>query len=121
MYYTVGGCTVYYTITVSSVPLGPVHGTTSVGSVSLTDGSIKLYPNPTQAAKLSIQWENQSSGTADVSVTDVTGREVYKTTMYITDASGDGPVRPQQPERWHLPRYFKSENIYYTGKLMINR
>jgi uncharacterized protein YjdB len=114
IYYSIGGCAVYKTITVIS-PAPPAHTggydntnntgfgagtniddnttqllngntTTEVNSLAATTET-RLYPNPS-TGNLNIQWSNQANGTASISIIDVTGREVFKSEVAIDHASG---------------------------------
>jgi uncharacterized protein YjdB len=115
IYYSIGGCAVYKTITVIS-PAPPAHigvydntdkgaainadentaqsltdnTTTDVNSLAVT-GVVRLYPNPTTGS-LNIQWSNQTNGTASISIVDITGREVFKSEVVIDQSSGTSQI-----------------------------
>ena len=53
--------------------------------------SLSVFPNPTTGS-LNIQWAGQQNGEAVIRLTDVTGKEVYKSTWDIKTPSGTLPV-----------------------------
>src|ERR1019366_5407450 len=52
---------------------------------------INVYPNPTSGI-IGVQWQNQATGIADVIVTDMTGREVYKSSINMGTKSGNAEI-----------------------------
>ncbi len=59
---------------------------TGIGQVS-ADHDIALYPNPA-SEKLNVTWENYSQGGASVIISDIAGREVFRTTINVTKSQG---------------------------------
>lgn len=49
----------------------------SLSEPSVTDHSVHVYPNPSKG-KFSIQFTNQSSESVEITITDLSGREFYK-------------------------------------------
>ena len=49
--------------------------------------SIAAFPNPT-SGKLTIQWNEKTAEKGTISITDITGREVYRTTIAMQAGSG---------------------------------
>jgi hypothetical protein len=55
--------------------------------LSNTNSPISIFPNPTNG-KTTIQWNVAASETGNISVTDVTGREVYTSVIDMTTGNG---------------------------------
>jgi trimeric autotransporter adhesin len=79
---------------------------------------IAVYPNPSQG-ELNVQWNNQLRGTADVTVTNVVGHEVYRSVLNITTASGESNISLAGIQDGVYMITIRSANIHYTGKLLI--
>jgi len=93
--------------------------TTEVNQV-IQNESLTVFPNPTTGV-LNIQWQNQSTGAADVIITDIVGREVYKSVIDINDASGQTQIRLSSLMNGIYLITIKSDNIYYSNKLVIQQ
>lgn len=63
----------------------------SIPSLSNTNSPLAIYPNPTNG-KTTIQWNVAVSETGNISVTDVTGREVYTSAIELTTGNGSKQV-----------------------------
>src|SRR5581483_11372184 len=61
------------------ISLGTItpYDLSGVASISMNDG-FSIYPNPASGV-LNLKWTGQASCDADVTVTDMLGRAVYKT------------------------------------------
>jgi len=90
---------------------------TGVTPVTAKEG-ISVFPNPA-SDKLNISWENQTTGTANLVITDVLGREVYKSVMNINAASGTTQVGLQGIKDGIYLLTIKGENINYSAKVLI--
>jgi len=126
IYYTVGGCSVARTITVSEVPFisSPAWGAPTakpgISATASSEGSMSVYPNPT-SGRLNIQWENQTTGDAEVQISDVTGHEVYRSALQISDVSGQAQLSLDNlTDGIYLIR-IRSANTYYSSKLQVLR
>ncbi len=93
-------------------------GNLAVNEISKNTG-VSIYPNPTKN-KLNIAWENQSANEANVIVTDVTGREVFHTSLIFTGTSGQSQVNLGDLKSGIYFITVKSENLNYSSKLVIN-
>lgn len=150
IYYSIGGCAVYKTMTViSPAPPAPGGNTTTVnaeteinpsavaqsGNINMpaskttapggvnelqADNSLKLYPNPT-SGNLNIQWENQATGNAGVSVSDIIGHEVYNTTITLGSESGTTSIDLSNLKSGIYILSIKSEVNSFTSRLIIQR
>ncbi len=63
--------------------------TTGINNLSSSVSALQTYPNPTNG-KLNLQWNEYANETGSVSVSDITGREVYSTTINLTQGNGSG-------------------------------
>jgi len=90
-----------------------------VTPISLENG-LNVYPNPT-SGNLNIQWNNQPTENADIVVTDVVGREVYKSAIDINAASGQTQIDLANLKNGIYLINIRSANINYSGKLIIQQ
>jgi hypothetical protein len=97
----------------------PYVGSNLVHTVTNTV-SIGVYPNPTSGA-LNIKWENQSTGSANVIITDVLGREVFSSVLNINTASGQSPINVEELKDGVYQISIQSGSIYYSGKLVVQQ
>jgi hypothetical protein len=111
------GCTAKLAVTVNYAPID----TTTIGLVhNLANTAImEVFPNPATSS-LNIKWENQLPGNATVIITDVAGREVYKSPLNIDASSGQTLIQPDLRDGIYLLT-IRSENIYYSVKVVVER
>jgi hypothetical protein len=70
--------------------------TSSVANVANADGLLSVYPNPATNA-VTVQWANlATTGIADITITDVTGRVVLATTADMNTTTGAVKVNISQ-------------------------
>jgi len=115
IYYSIGGCAVYKTITVLS-PAPPGYNT-GVGSVSGL-GEVKLFPNPT-SGNLNLEWTGQSFGVVTVTITDVVGHEVLRQETDMSAESGVNQVNVGELKDGIYLISLRSEQINFSGRLMV--
>jgi uncharacterized protein YjdB len=108
------GCCVTRTITVSSALF------INALSASSGDASITIYPNPAKAVA-TIQWDNQATGTAVVTIANIVGREVYKTQVSINATTGSAPLDLSALKDGIYILGIKSDNINYLQKLILQK
>jgi hypothetical protein len=80
---------------------------------------METFPNPTTGS-INIKWQNQLTGNAAIIITDVAGREVYKSPMNINAPSGQAQIQPDLKDGIYLLT-IKSESIYYTVKVVVEK
>jgi len=85
-----------------------------------TENGLTIYPNPT-SGNLNVQWTNQLTGSADVIITDVVGRDVYKSVIDINAASGETQLGLTGLKDGIYIINIKSPNLNYSGKLIIQQ
>ena len=95
------------------------YGTVCCGPI-VTTASINLYPNPAMN-EVNISWNNEKPGSADIIITDMTGREVYKSILNISAASANTQLDIHSLNDGIYFITIKSSSISYTNKLVIQR
>jgi hypothetical protein len=78
------------------------------------------YPNPA-GNELNIYWGNEPTGKADLIITDLAGREVYKTVFNLSSHNGNSKLDLSPIKNGAYILTIKSADINYTNKLMIQR
>ncbi len=97
----------------------PYTDRTDIKTIS-SNGDLKIYPNPT-SGELNIQWTNQQTRNADLEITDVIGRKLYKSVISMNASSGQVQVNVNGLNEGVYMITIKSDYIYYCGKLMIQK
>jgi type IX secretion system substrate protein/carboxypeptidase family protein/Big-like domain-containing protein len=92
---------------------------TYVAPVS-ADKGFAVYPNPT-SGNLNITWENQSTGNATISVTDVIGRQVFQSAININAAAGQTQVDLSNLVNGIYFVSVKSNSINSNTKIQISK
>ena len=90
---------------------------TKVPQPVINTTGLSIYPNPT-TGNLNIQWTNQTSSNAIISVSDMTGREVYSTSYMMNTASGKTEIDLGSLENGMYLIDIKSDKVLYSGKLV---
>jgi len=91
-------------------------GTNPASSAS----GLSVYPNPA-SNYLTIQWNNQAMGNATAVITDVTGREVFKSTFEMNTASGQTQLSLPALNNGMYIMSIKSNGISYTERLTVEQ
>jgi len=94
-----------------------VLGTNGVATVQ-NNTSFSVFPNPASGS-VTIRWNGQNMGNCSVVISDVTGREVLKTTLNINKTSGQLPMDISTLKTGVYMIAIKSDNGNYTNKLII--
>ena len=81
---------------------------------------LSVFPNPTQGS-VTIGWNGQKAGNATVVITDVVGREVFKTNMEISSVAGQQQVDLSALNNGIYLITIKSPSISYSNKLLIEK
>jgi hypothetical protein len=100
----------YHTIT----PYLISTGASPLPSVS----GLNVFPNPSSGL-LTIDWTNQAAGNADIIITDIMGREAFKSVLNINASTGRSTLDLSGLKNGIYLMTIKSGTIYYSGKLMI--
>lgn len=91
------------------------HGV-SVQEVS--GGITQVYPNPT-TGDLNIQWAENATGSATVSLTDVTGRQVYTSTVKIGNTATRLSLGSVADGIYFIS--VRGENVNYSARVSIEK
>jgi hypothetical protein len=83
-----------------------------------TAAAFSVYPNPT-AGSLNVKWNEQATGKADITVTDITGREIYQSVIDIAATSGNTSINLPVLSNGVYFVKIKSETINFTEKLTV--
>ena len=89
-------------------------------SATVSNEMLNVFPNPTSGI-LSINWEHATPTAASIIITDVTGREVYKTSIDITNASGTAQINISELRNGLYLISIKADDINYSGKLVMQK
>ncbi len=120
IYYSIGGCAVYKTITVTS-PAPPGYESSTTGNQLLNGlADVTIYPNPTSGV-VNLQLYNQAEGRASVTITDITGREVFKTDINIQSASEHSQIDLSNLKAGVYIIGIQSGELTHTNRLVIER
>ncbi len=97
--------------TITPIPVG-------VGNVSASTASILAFPNPTNG-KVNIAWSLPSAQEAAVVVCDITGREVYHTTVNMNEGAGSFAADLSSLTSGLYTISVKSAAINYNNKIQV--
>ena len=98
-------------------PISPaVNGVKSISS----NEQLLVYPNPAKDA-LTISWSNEDTNPADIVISDITGKQVYTTTLNISAASGQQQLTLPALQDGIYLLTIRSQTINYNTKLLIQR
>jgi len=89
-----------------------------INTAGASAASAFTYPNPV-SGKLNIQWNENSTEKSAVTITDVTGRVLYKTTINMNQGSGNKQIDLSAFTNGIYIVTIKSDNISYTNKIEV--
>ena len=95
-------------------------GTTGVATVNATFSSVITYPNPTNG-NLNIKWQETATETGAVTISDITGREIYKTTINMTEGTGVNQIDLSALTNGLYIISVKSGDINYNSKIQVQK
>lgn len=116
IYYVIGGCGTFVTITVTDLEFRHANPN---GGIS-TANDITVFPNPTSGS-LNIKWQDKATGAAKVVVSDMAGRVVYATEINIDATSGQTQISLGNLANGVYLIAIKSDNVNYNGKLTVQQ
>jgi hypothetical protein len=91
----------------------------SVGTIANNDGLLSVYPNPANNA-VTVQWANlANAGTADITITDVTGRVVLTTTADMNQTTGNQKLNISQLAKGLYVLHVRGNGLNVTRKLEV--
>jgi uncharacterized protein YjdB len=121
-----------FTITTSSPTASSIsflqhtlsHTITPVGAEVVnnrfTTASVAAYPNPT-SGKLNIQWQEPTAEKASVTITDITGRDVFKSSIDMNQGSGVNQLDLSGLTTGLYMINIKSAAINYNSKIQVQK
>jgi hypothetical protein len=115
---TVTGINFYQGTT--SHTIKPIGTTVTPVCYGLTSTSFGMYPNPA-GSETTLWWEGQKTGNAELSITDITGREVYRSALIFDNSHGHTRINCAEMANGIYLITIKSNDVNYTGKLAIQR
>jgi len=104
---------VQHTISMTITP-----NATGVNTVAEVNAGISVYPNPASGT-LNVKWNAANAGTATVSIADVTGRQVLKTNVDMSQASGTAPVSLNGISAGIYMINIKANGVNYNAKIEV--
>ena len=113
------GCSAMIVVTVDEAVPPVIDTVSGVRQLSLV-GTINVFPNPT-SGELTVSWERAAGGDALLMITDMAGREVYKSEMNLSPGSGQKQVDLATLSDGVYVITLRSDTIHFSGKLMIRR
>jgi Secretion system C-terminal sorting domain len=81
---------------------------------------LSVFSNPA-TGDLNIQWEHQARGNAVIVLTDAAGNDVYKSAININAASGRKRIGLSGLKDGIYLITIDSDNIYYSGQLLVQQ
>ena len=82
--------------------------------------SVTTFPNPT-SGKLNIVWNQKAEERASITISDITGREVFATTIAMTEGTGATSINLSSLISGLYVINVKSTSLNYTSKLEIQK
>jgi hypothetical protein len=92
--------------------------TTAVQNITSSVSSVIAFPNPT-TGKLNIQWTETTNEKATISISDVTGREVYTSALNMTQGNGTSQIDLSGLTNGSYLISVKSATISYNNKIEL--
>ncbi len=93
--------------------------TSSVGTVATTHGLLSVYPNPATNA-VTVQWANlTTTGVANITITDVTGRVVLTASADMNQPTGQQKLNIGQLAKGLYVLHVRGNDLNVTRKLEV--
>lgn len=97
--------------TITPIPVG-------ISNVSAATASILAFPNPTNG-KVNITWQLTNAQQGAVVISDIAGREVYKTNINMTSGAGNSQIDLSSLNNGLYSISVKSEAVNYNSKIQV--
>ena len=97
---------------------GTITPVTATAIQNVATQGFNIYPNPS-TGNIFIQWSNKTTGNADVTISDITGRVVYTSAINISAASGQSQLNVDDLKNGVYLIAIKGAGMNYNGKVMI--
>ncbi len=89
-----------------------------INNVTTNTASVFVFPNPSNG-KMNIQWNTIGSETGNVVISDMTGREVYKSTLNMTSGTGSTQLNMSDLTNGIYMMSVRSASVNYNNKIEI--
>ena len=93
-------------------------GTTGVSPLTPTVSSVSVFPNPTNG-RLNIQWSEKAAEKGIITISDVTGRQVYKSSINMNEGTGVTAIDLSALMNGLYMISVKSASLNYNNKIEI--
>ena len=93
---------------------------TAVSNIAAVTYGVSAFPNPSNG-RVIIQWNEKATENGTVIVTDITGREVYKSTINMIQGNGSTPIDLTAVSNGLYTISITSASLTYKDKLEIAR
>jgi len=90
----------------------------AVNNVAVSNSTVSAFPNPTNG-RLNVQWNEKTAEKSTISITDITGREVYHTTVNMTQGTGMTAMDLSTLTNGIYMISTKSASLNYTNKIEV--
>ncbi len=94
--------------------------TEGVNSQKSNVSSVFVFPNPSNG-KLNIQWNTLATEKGNVTISDITGRQVFSTTLNVNEGTGVSQLDLSGLNNGIYMVNIKSASINYTNKIEIQK
>jgi uncharacterized protein YjdB len=94
--------------------------TSTVVNNKFATASVIAYPNPT-SGKLNIKWQEPTAEQATVIISDITGREIFKSTFDMAQGSGNAQINLSELTNGLYMISVKSAAINYNNKIQVQK
>jgi hypothetical protein len=81
--------------------------------------TVSTFPNPT-SGKLNIVWNQKADERANVTISDIAGRQVFSATIAMTEGTGATSINLSSLINGVYVLNLKSASLNYTGKIEVN-
>ena len=92
----------------------------AIGLIKPLTSSVFVFPNPSNG-KLNLHWTVNENETGNFTITDVAGRNIYNTTVKMTQGTGNSPVDLTGLSNGLYLINVKSETVNYNDKMQIRK
>jgi len=106
---------IQHTVSMTITPI-----TEAVNNVNGNASSVFAFPNPTNG-KLNLQWNVNTGETGNVVITDITGRQVYKSIINMTAGTGVKQIDLSGFVNGLYMITVKSASVNYNSKIQIQK
>ncbi len=112
--YTTGGF-VQHTVSGTITPVA-----TGISNTPASVTTVTTFPNPT-TGKINIVWNEKTDEHATVTISDITGREVSRSNIVMTEGTGMTSINLSNMANGLYVINVKSASLNYTGKVEVKK